>query len=74
MVSCGGGCLALGHALNSSSAPRPFGTAYLPISLSEVEQEYGASNNRHREAIVMGAGLSNGEGERAFTLFDSILD
>ena len=43
-----------------SSAPRPLGTAHVPILLSEVEQE-------ESEAIVVGAGLCDGEGERAYT-------
>ena len=47
----------------SSSAPRPLGAAYVPILLSEVEQEQRPSENGDREAIVVGAGLC--EGERA---------
>ena len=41
--------------------------AYIPILLSEVEQEQRHSGNGDREAIVMGAGLCDGEGERAYT-------
>ena len=41
----------------SSSARRPLGTAYIPILLSEVEQEQRPSGNGDREAIVVGAGL-----------------
>ena len=50
----------------SSSAPRPLGAAYLPILLSEVEQEQRPSGNRDREAIVVGAGLCDGEGQRVY--------
>ena len=50
-----------------SSAPRLFGAAYFPILLSEVEQEQRPSGNGDREAIVVGAGLCDGEGERAYT-------
>ena len=58
----------------SSSAPRPLRAAYVPILLSEVEQEQRPSGNGDREAIVVGAGLCDGEGERAYTVYDSILD
>ena len=51
----------------SSGAPRPLGAAYIPILLSEVEQEQRPSGNGDREAIVVGAGLCDGEGERAYT-------
>ena len=43
--------------------------AHVPILLSEVEQEQRPSGNGDREAIVVGAGLCDGEGERAFTGF-----
>ena len=46
---------------------RPLGAAYVPILLSEVEQEQRHSGNGDREAIVVGAGLCDGEGERAYT-------
>ena len=36
----------------SSSAPRPLGASYIPILLSEVEQEQRPSGNGDREAIV----------------------
>ena len=36
------------------------------ILLSEVEQEQRPSGNGDREAIVVGAGLCDGEGERAY--------
>ena len=38
----------------SSSAPRPLEAAYIPILLSEVEQEQRPSENGDREAIVVG--------------------
>ena len=65
--------LAVGYAPISSSAPRPLGAAFLPILLSEVEQEQRPSGNGGREAIVVGAGLCDGEGERAYTVNDPIL-
>ena len=37
------------------------------IFLSEVEQEQRPSGTGAREAIVVGAGLCDGEGERAYT-------
>ena len=40
---------------------------YVLILLSEVEQEQRPSGNEDREAIVVGAGLCDGEGERAYT-------
>ena len=52
-----------------SSAPRPLRAAYVPILLSEVEQERRPSGNGDREAIVVGAGLCDGEGERAYTAY-----
>ena len=51
----------------TSSAPRPLGAAYIPILLSEVEQEQRPSGNGDREAIVVEAGLCDGEGERAYS-------
>ena len=53
----------------SSSSPRPLGAAYIPILLSEVEQEQRPSGNGDREAIVVGAGLCDGEGERAYIAY-----
>ena len=53
----------------SPSALRPLGAAYIPILLSEVEQEQRPSGNGDREAIVVGAGLCDGEGERAYTAY-----
>ena len=58
----------------SSSAPRPLGAAYVLILLSEVEQEQRPSGNGNREAIVVGAGLCDGEGERAYAVYDPIFD
>ena len=49
--------LALGCAPIPSGAPRPFGGAYVPILLREVEQEQTPSRNGYREAIVKEAGL-----------------
>ena len=57
----------LGYVPISSCAQRPLGAAYIPILLSEVEQKQRASGNGDREAIVVGAGLCDGEGERAYT-------
>ena len=53
----------------SSSALRPLGAAYIPIFLSEVEHEQRPSGNGDREAVVVGAGLCNSEGERAYTVY-----
>ena len=61
------------HALDiplvpiSSSAPRLLGAAYIPIMLSEAEQEQRLSGNGDRGAIVVGAGLCDGEGEHVYT-------
>ena len=55
---------------NSPSAPRPLGSAYVPILLSEVEQVQRPSGNGDREAIVVGTGLCDGWGERAYTVYD----
>ena len=57
----------LGYVPISSSALRPLGAPYFPILLSEVEQEQRPSGNEDREPIVVGAGLCDGEGERAYT-------
>ena len=59
----------LGYVPISSSALRPLGAAYIPILLSEVEQEQRPSGNEDREAIVVGAGLCDGEGECAYTAY-----
>ena len=53
-----------------SSARRPLGAAYVPILLSEFEQEQRPSGYRDREAIVVGARLCDREGERAYTVYD----
>ena len=59
----------LGYVPISSSALRPFGAAYIPTLLSEVEQEQRPSGNEDCEAIVVGAGLCDGEGERAYVAY-----
>ena len=58
----------------SSSAPRPLGTAYVPILLSEVEQQQRPGGNGDREPIVVGSGLCDGEGECAYTVYEPTLD
>ena len=65
--------LAVGSDPISSSAPGLLETAYVPILLSEVEQEQRPSENGDREVIVVEAGLGDGEGERAFTIYDPVL-
>ena len=65
--------LAVGYTPISSNAPRPRRAAYVPILLSDVEQEQRPSENGDREAIVVGAGLCDGEGERAYIVYDPIL-
>ena len=50
------------------------GAAYVTILLSEVEQEQRPSGTGDREAILVGAGFCDGEGERAYTIYDTILD
>ena len=66
--------MAVGDAPISFSAPRPLGAAYVPILLSEVKQEQRPSGNGDGEAIVVGAGLCDSEGEREDeTVFDPIL-
>ena len=62
-------CSPLGYVPISSSAPRLLGAAYIPILLSEVEQEQRPSGNGDREAIVVGAGLCDGEGKRAYIAY-----
>ena len=57
----------IGYVSISSSALWSLGAAYIPILLSEVEQEQRPSGNEGREAIVVGAGLCDGERERAYT-------
>ena len=57
----------LGYVLISFSALRNLGAAYIPNLLSEVEQEQRPSVKENREAILVGAGLCHGEGERAYT-------
>ena len=50
--------LAVGCAPISSGAPRPLEASYVPILLSEVEQEQRPRGNGDREAIVVGAGFA----------------
>ena len=57
----------------SSSAPRPLEAVYVPILLDEVEQEQRPSRNGDREAFVVGAGLCDGEVERAYTAYAHII-
>ena len=59
----------LGYVPIYSSALRPLGAAYVSILLSEVKQEQRPSGNGDREAILVGAGLCDGEGERAYTVY-----
>ena len=66
--------VTLGYVPISSSALRSLGAAYIPILLSEVEQEQRPSGNEDREAIVVGAGLCDGEGERAYTAYAPYYD
>ena len=64
----------LGYVPIPASALRPLGAAYIPILLSEVEQEQRPSGNGDREAIVVGAGLCDGEGQRAYTAYATQYD
>ena len=52
-----------------SSSAQFIGAAHIPILPSEVEQEQRPSGNGDREAIVVGAGLCDGEGERAYMAY-----
>ena len=52
-----------------SSALRPLGGAYVLILLSELQQEERPSGNGDCEAIEVGAGFCDGEGERAYTAY-----
>ena len=52
----------------------PLGAAYVPILLREVEQEQRPSGNGDREAIVVGAGLCDGEGQRAYSGYAPTLE
>ena len=47
---------------------------HFPISLSEVEQEQRPSGKGDRGAIVVGASLCDGEGERAYTAYALLYD
>ena len=44
------------------------GASYIPILLNEVEKEQRPSVNRDNKAIIVEAGLCDGEGERAYTV------
>ena len=59
----------LGYVPISSSALRPLGAAYIPILLSEVGAEQRPSGNEDRDAIVVGAGFCDSEGERAYITY-----
>ena len=59
----------VGYVPISSSAPRPLGVAYVPFFLSEVEREQRPSWNGNGEAIVVGDGFCDGEGERGYTAY-----
>ena len=65
---------SINRASDISSLPLvsrgPFWAAYVLILLSEVKQELRPCGNGDREAIVVGAGLCDREGERAFTVYD----
>ena len=61
--------LPLGYVPISPSALRPLGAAYIPILLSEIEQEERPPGNGDREAIVVGAVFCDGEGERAYIAY-----
>ena len=47
----------------------PLGLLMFRVLLSEVEQEQRPSGNEDGEAIVVGAGLCDGEDERANTAY-----
>ena len=54
--------------------PRKFNSTSLSeVLLTEVEQEQRPSGNGDREAIVVGAGLCDGEGELAYFVNDPIV-
>ena len=61
--------MCLGYVPFSSSTQRPLGDAYIPILLSDVEQEQRSSGNGDREAIVVRPALCDGQGERAYTAY-----
>ena len=46
---------------------RSLEAAYVSILLIEVEQEQKLSANGDREAMIVGDGVCDGEGERAYT-------
>ena len=55
----------LRYVLISSSAPRSREATYTHILLSDVEQDQSPNGNGGREAIIVGAGVCDGKGERA---------
>ena len=61
--------LELLQGIKRASDMSPFPLVPRGPLLSEVEQERRPSGNRDREAIVVGAGLCDGEGERAYTAY-----
>ena len=65
--------LTIGYAVNSSSFPRALGAVYVPLLVSEVEQEQKTSVNGDREPIVVRAVLCDGERERAYSVYAPIL-
>ena len=59
----------LGYVPIFSNVTRPLEAADVPSLLSEIDQEQRVSRNGVREVIVVGAGLCDGEGERAYTAY-----
>ena len=59
----------LGYFPISSSDLRPFEAPFVLILLNEGKQVQGPSGNGDHEAIVVGTGLCDGEGERAYTAY-----
>ena len=55
------------QSIKCASDTSPFPLVPRGPLLSEVEQEQRPSGNGDCEAIVVGAGLCDGEGERAYT-------
>ena len=54
--------------------PAALGAAHFPILVCEVEQEQRLSLIGDRQAIVVGAGLCDGQGERAYTTYAPYYD
>ena len=59
----------LGYFPISSSDLRPLEAIFVLILLNEGEQVQRPSGNGDHEAIVVGIGLCDGEGERAYTAY-----